>query len=335
MTELLAGDIGGTKTILRLARHQGSLETLWQKQYPSADFVGLTAMVKQFLSEIPAHVECHRDPQRACFAVAGPVVKGKAQVTNLPWHLETQTLQQDLNLKQVTLLNDFTAVGYGLLHLDPQDLHTLHPGHRDPQGPIAVIGAGTGLGQGYLTWNHDRYQVYASEGGHTDFSVRSQLEFELLGYLRQRIGGRVSAERVVSGMGIAAIYRFFVDTQQGEGADPQILQALEGDGDPGALISQAAAQKTDPVAVKTMCLFASAYGGEVGNLALKLLPSGGIFIAGGIAAKNLSLLEQGKFIESYLDKGRMRPLLENFSIQVILNPEVGLVGAMATAARHN
>ncbi|MGF1577397.1 MAG: glucokinase [Cyanophyceae cyanobacterium] len=341
MTWLLAGDIGGTKTILRLAHQDpmGSVTSLWEKRYSSSSYSSLIPIVRTFLQEIPTEVraQCPDDPQphRACFAIAGPVVKETAQVTNLPWQLNSRELAQALDLKQAHLINDFSAVGYGLLHLDPQDLHTLHPGSRDPHSPIAVIGAGTGLGQGYLTWNGDRYQVYASEGGHTDFAARTPLEFELLGYLRQRIGGRVSVERVVSGMGIASIYQFLLDSGRGAGADAEIVAALEknGDQDPGALISMAAQALRDPVAEQTMELFLSCYGGEVGNLALKLLPSGGIYIAGGIAAKNISLLEQGGFIAAYLNKGRMRPLLETFSIQVILNPQVGLIGAMAFAAQ--
>jgi glucokinase len=347
MTYLLAGDIGGTKTILRLAQQDanGSIAPLWQKRYPSGHYDSLTPIVQAFLAEIPSDIQARQSqairPERACFAVAGPVVEGSAKVTNLPWQLNSHQLAQDLNLKQASLINDFSAVGYGLLHLDPGDLHTLHAGKQDPKAPIAVIGAGTGLGQGYLAWNGDRYQVYASEGGHTDFSARTALEFELLGYLRQRIGGRVSVERVVSGMGIAAIYQFFLDSGRGEGADPEIVAAIRGEKtaetitetDPGALISMAAQDQTDPVAVKTMSLFMACYGGEVGNLALKLLPRGGIYIAGGIAAKTIPLMESGDFIAAYLDKGRMRPLLESFSIQVILNQQVGLIGAMAYAGR--
>ncbi len=343
MTYLLAGDIGGTKTILRLAQQDadGSITILWQKRYPSGQYDSLTPIVQTFLSEIPSDIQARQaqaiHPERACFAVAGPVVEGSAKVTNLPWQLSSQQLTQDLNLKQASLINDFSAVGYGLLHLDPGDLHTLHAGRQDPRAPIAVIGAGTGLGQGYLAWNGDRYQVYASEGGHTDFSVRTDLEFELLEYLRQRIGGRVSVERVVSGMGIATIYQFFLDSGRGEGADAEIVAAVRGEKttetDPGALISMAAQDQTDPVAVKTMSLFMACYGGEVGNLALKLLPHGGIYIAGGIAAKTIPLMKSGEFMAAYLDKGRMRPLLETFSIQVILNQQVGLIGAMAYAER--
>lgn len=343
MTYLLAGDIGGTKTILRLAQQDadGSIAILWQKRYPSGQYDSLTPIVQAFLSEIPSDIQARQAqvirPERACFAVAGPVVEGSARVTNLPWQLSSRQLAQDLNLKQASLINDFSAVGYGLLDLDPGDLHTLHAGKQDPKAPIAVIGAGTGLGQGYLTWNGDRYQVYASEGGHTDFSVRTELEFELLDYLRQRIGGRVSVERVVSGLGIATVYQFLLDSGRGQGSDPEIVAAVRGEKttetDPGALISMAAQDQTDPVAVKTMSLFMTFYGCEVGNLALKLLPHGGIYIAGGIAAKNISLMGSGEFMAAYLDKGRMRPLLETFSIQVILNQQVGLIGAMTYAGR--
>jgi glucokinase len=347
MTVLLAGDIGGTKTILRLVKSDGgNLTTLHEAEYPSTAFPDLIPMVRQFLADATDH------PTIACFAIAGPVVNQTSYLTNLGWHLEADRLAADLDLQKVSLINDFAAVGYGILGLQPEDLHVLQAGDADPQAPIGVIGAGTGLGQGFLTHDGTAYQVFGSEGGHADFAPKTPLEFDLSRYLLERNHiERVSVERVVSGQGIVAIYQFLRDNLRLVGDHRQmssegtevgaIVSQWEAEMgrahksvDPAAAISQAAIANTDRLSEQTMELFIAAYGAEAGNLALKLLPYGGMYIAGGIAAKNLALIsESDLFINAFVSKGRMRSMLEHIPVKIILNRQVGLIGAAVCAGR--
>jgi glucokinase len=347
MTVLLAGDIGGTKTILRLVKSDGgNLTTLHEAEYPSTAFPDPIPMVRQFLAEATD------PPTIACLAIAGPVVNQTSKLTNLGWDLEADRLAADLNLEKVSLINDFAAVGYGILGLQPEDVHILQAGEPHPQAPmvsdrpgvIGVIGAGTGLGQGFLTHDGSAYQVFGSEGGHADFAPKTPLEFDLSRYLLERNHiERVSVERVVSGQGIVAIYQFLRDRQMSsEGtAVGAIVSQWEAEMgrthktvDPAAAISQAAIANTDRLSEQTMELFIAAYGAEAGNLALKLLPYGGLYIAGGIAAKNLALIRESEtFINAFVSKGRMRSLLENIPVKIILNRQVGLIGAAVCADR--
>ena len=342
MTQLLAGDIGGTKTILRWVdarpkAEKTTLKTLYEAQYVSAEFSDLTIMVRQFLAEATQHVGESPAPQKACFAIAGPVVSNTSSVTNLSWFLEAKHLEKDLAIAQVNLINDFAAIGYGIGGLESADLKTLQITEPQLHAPIAILGAGTGLGQCFLIRQGQQYQVFPSEGGHSDFAPRSELEFQLLKYLREKHQiTRVSVERVVSGQGIVSIYQFLRDRQSAtESADvAEAIRTWEHEAgvseksvDPAAVIAIAAAEEQDYLCDRTMQLFAEAYGAEAGNLALKLLPYGGLYIAGGIATKNLSLLESGGFMRAMTDKGRMRPLMEQIPVHVILNPQVGLIGA--------
>ena len=342
MTQLLAGDIGGTKTILRWVdarpkAEKTTLKTLYEAQYVSAEFSDLTIMVRQFLAEATQHVGESPAPQKACFAIAGPVVSNTSSVTNLSWFLEAKHLEKDLAIAQVNLINDFAAIGYGIGGLESADLKTLQITELQLHAPIAILGAGTGLGQCFLIRQGQQYQVFPSEGGHSDFAPRSELEFQLLKYLREKHQiTRVSVERVVSGQGIVSIYQFLRDRQSAtESADvAEAIRTWEHEAgvseksvDPAAVIAIAAAEEQDYLCDRTMQLFAEAYGAEAGNLALKLLPYGGLYIAGGIATKNLSLLESGGFMRAMTDKGRMRPLMEQIPVHVILNPQVGLIGA--------
>ncbi|MBW4515891.1 MAG: glucokinase [Timaviella obliquedivisa GSE-PSE-MK23-08B] len=340
MTQLLAGDIGGTKTILRwvdaYSKAEGTtLKTLYEARYMSAEFADLAIMVRQFLVEATQQVGEVPAPEKACFAIAGPVVNNTSSVTNLSWFLEAKQLEKDLAIAHVNLINDFAAVGYGVGGLESSDLRTLQIAESQPHAPIAILGAGTGLGECFLIRQDQQYQVFASEGGHADFAPRSELEFQLLKYLREKHQiTRISVERVVSGQGIVAIYQFLRDRQSAV-ESPQVAEAIrtweheagisEKSVDPAAVIAIAAGQ--DYLCERTMQLFAEAYGAEAGNLALKLLPYGGLYIAGGIATKNLSLLESGGFMRAMTDKGRMRPLMEQIPVHVILNPHVGLIGA--------
>lgn len=348
MTLLLAGDIGGTKTILRLVEAEADrIETArnnqFEKRYTSREFPDLVPMVQTFLQQAQEETGQTFQPQKACFGIAGPVVNNTSKVTNIGWTLEADRLSEQLSIPQILLINDFAAVGYGLLALDESDLQTLQAGKREPNAPIALIGAGTGLGQGYLIHNGKEYQVFGSEGGHTDFSARTELEFQLSRYLLEKLDiERVSAERIVSGQGIVSIYQFLRD-RHFAAESPEIAKLMqiweseigksEKTADPAAAISQAALEKRDRLSEKTMQIFIEAYGAEAGNLSLKLLSYGGLYIAGGIAAKILPLMEEGSFLRSFALKGRMRSLMERIPVQVVLNPQVGLIGAALCASR--
>ncbi len=336
---LLSGDIGGTKTILRLVEvdsDRKSWQTIHEAKYVSAQYQDLVPMVEGFIQE-------HQltKPELASFAIAGPVINQSCILTNLNWQLTTTRLEQELGIAKVALINDFAANGYGVLGLNESELATLQPGHKIPYAPIAVIGAGTGLGESFLTPKGKHYEAFASEGGHSDFAPRNELEIGLLRYLQQKIGDRVSVERVVSGQGIVSIYQFLRDSdfaQENKTIGEQIRSwetnsdstDSKSNIDPGAIISQGA-QQQDPLCSQTMKLFVEAYGAETGNLALKVLPYGGIYLAGGIAAKNLPLMQQGNFLAAFLAKGRMSTLLEDIPVHVILNSQVGLLGSILYA----
>jgi glucokinase len=349
MKLLLAGDIGGTSTRLRLAPIEDWRSHQWERTYASQDFPDLAPVVQKFLAELNVSGEV----VAACFAVAGPVVDGVAKLQNLAWQLETDRLIKSLNIPNLKLINDFAAVGYGLAHLRPDELHVLQAGEVVADAPQAVIGAGTGLGQGYLIPACGKYEVLASEGGHSDFAARTPLEFELVEYLMERDDlDHVSYDRLVSGRGIVNMYRFLRDSSARTYGDrpsaevspladiPEIAEAVKkweqttvSDRahltDPAVLIAKAAQAGTSALARATMRMFVSAYGAEAGNLALKFLPRGGLYIAGGIAAKNLPLLTDGTFMAAFGQKGRMRSLVAQIPVSVVLNSQVGLIGAAA------
>lgn len=336
---ILAGDIGGTKTILRIVELQNggnSFDTISQETYPSQQYRDLVPMVQEFATATGTKL-----PEKACFAIAGPVINNTANLTNLSWSLDAQRLEQELDINKVSLINDFAAVSYGILGLDKSDLHTLQAGETNPESPIAVLGAGTGLGQGFLIPQASGYQVFPSEGGHADFAPRTDLEFQFLRYLENKLQlERISVERVVSGQGIVAIYQFLRD-QSYAPESPQIKDAIQQweyhennkskKIDPAAVISQAAIGKEDALCIKTMEMFVSAYGAEAGNLALKLLSYGGVYLAGGIAAKNLSLMATDNFISAFKQKGRLSSVLEKIPVYIILNPQVGVIGSVLYA----
>lgn len=343
MTLLLAGDIGGTKSILRLLEQPetGIMYSLDQATYPSREFPDLGLMVKQFLGAAAEHLGYVPAPTKACFGIAGPVVNNTSLLTNLGWSLNVEDLQRELAIAKVALINDFVAIGYGILGLPPSDLHTLQAGNPNPSAPIAVIGAGTGLGEGFVI-QQPHPLVFPTEGGHADFAPRSELEFQLLKYLRDKHDiQRVSVERVVSGIGIVSIYQFLRDRQIAP-ESPEIEQAIriweqeigksEKTVEPAAIIAHAAIEKRDRLCEQTLRMFVEAYGAEAGNLALKLLPYNGLYVAGGIAAKILPLLQTGSFLHALTQKGRISSVLEKIPVYVVLNPQVGLIGAGLCAA---
>ena len=336
---LLSGDIGGTKTILRLVdvnSQEQSFETIKEGKFSSAKFPDLVPIVKQFLSEHQLE-----QPELASFAIAGPVINNSSNLTNLNWQLTATRLEKELNISRVSLINDFAANSYGVLGLKESELATLQTGKTVANAPIAVIGAGTGLGEGFLLAHQNRYYVFPSEGGHTDFAPRNELEMQLLQYLQKKLNkDHISVERVVSGQGIVSIYQFLRDTNfapEDEAISHQI-KAWETKSvkniDPAAIIA-IGAQEQDTLCLKTMNMFVEAYGAETGNLALKILPYGGIYIAGGIAAKNLCFMEQGSFLETYSDKGRMSNLLRDIPIHIVLNSQLGLLGSISYAVENS
>lgn len=320
-----------------------SQTALYEQTYPSQVFPDLVPIVRKFFAEA-AVSGYSTPPDRACFGIAGPVVNNTSELTNLGWSLDAKRLEKELAIASVTLINDFAAVGYGVLGLTQEDLHTLQPGKPDPNAPIAIIGAGTGLGEGFvIPQPGGDYQVFGSEGSHADFAPRSTLEFQLLNYLLEKNQlSRVSVERVVSGMGIVSIYQFLrhLDPSKESSTLKEIHSTWEQEMgtkdktvDLAAEVSKAAMKGGDYLCEQTMKMFVEAYGSEAGNLALKLLPYGGLYIAGGITAKILPIIEDGNFIKAFISKGRVSPLVKNVPVYVVLNPKVGLIGAALCAAK--
>src|SRR5574337_1609938 len=316
---ILAGDIGGTKTVIGLFEETSTgLQAIREETFPSQSYVSLEAILNQFMgpgSRPPLHA--------ACFGVAGPVIEGTSRATNLPWELDERSLAEAFRLPRVKLLNDLEATAYGMLHLDPTDLYVLQPG-LPRKGSIAVIAAGTRLGEAILYWDGTRYHPMATEGGHTDFGPRSDLEVELCRYL-QREYGHVSYERVLSGPGLFNIYRFLRDS--GITLEPEWLRTRIAEDDAGAVISEIGLAGDDPLCTKALELFVSVYGAEAGNLALKAFAIGGVYIGGGIAPKILPKLQDGTFTRAFANKGRFAELLRSIEVKVALNPRTPLLGA--------
>jgi glucokinase len=320
--KVLAGDVGGTKTALGLyeADHAGGYRTLSERVYASTEHASLSSVLATFLPASGVNVDA------AVFSVAGPVQRGVCNTTNLPWVISEAELAGELRVP-VALINDFHAVALGVLQLPASELRVLQAGARDPEGVYAVIGAGTGLGEASGLPVGRGVRVLASEGGHSDFAPRDDMEWRLQRFLRRQ-SEHVSVERVVSGLGLASLYDFVVADGQAPD-DPQTRQRFVRESR-GAVIGDRA--DVDPAAARALALFVSAYGAEAGNLALKVLPTGGLYVAGGIAARMADRLAWNVFMESFLAKGRMTDLLKSIPVSVVLNANVGLVGARAHAA---
>jgi glucokinase len=317
---LLAGDVGGTKTVLAL--FAGAPETdqaVVERTYASRDYGDLESIIASFLAETD------RPVVRASFAVAGPIAGARARVTNLPWEIDAQRIAGRFGLEQAVLINDLEAIARSIPHLSPLDLLTLHPGERDPHGPLAVIAPGTGLGEAYLTWNGTGYTTRPSEGGHADFAPNDGLQAELWAFLREEFG-HVSVERVASGSGIPNIYRFLRD-RRGTEETAKLAERLNDAADPTPLIVSAAVEKRSALCEETLRTFVSILGAEAGNLALKILATGGIYLAGGLPPRILPFLQDEGFLETVRAKGRLAPLLERIPVHVILNPRAALLGA--------
>lgn len=317
---LLAGDIGGTKTVLALYTAElGPRHPLFKETFPSRQYASLEAVIRAYLQDKDAEVNY------AAFGVAGPVVRDQAEITNLPWVLNERHLERAFDFKRVHLLNDLQAVATSIPILEEDDLVTLHAGKPEPGGTIGVIAPGTGLGEAFLTWQGERYLAYPSEGGHADFAADTPLELDLLRHLLERYD-HVSYERVCSGMGLPNLYAFFHETSRFEEPD-WLREQVRAAADPTPIIVSAAQQQKAPIATATLELFVNILAREAGNLALKLLATGGIYFGGGIPPRILDQLRDGRFIEHFLDKGRFRDLLQQIPLQVIMNDEAALIGA--------
>jgi glucokinase len=321
---ILAGDIGGTNTRLAIFDDKGGrLTPMAEAIFPSREHPSLEAVLRKFRAAHPLPVD------RACVGVAGPVRQGRSDATNLPWVVDAHQVATELGLGSVGLINDLEANAYGIAALEPKDFVTLNAGAPDAEGNQAIISAGTGLGEAGLYWDGKMHQPFATEGGHADFSPRSRLEIDLLDYLLKQFQ-RVSYERVVSGPGLLNIYGFLRDTGRGE--EPAWLAEQMRQQDPGAVISQAAMSGKSELCVQALDLFVSLYGAEAGNLALKVLATGGVYLGGGIAPKILNKLKDPIFLNAFTAKGRLKPLLQATPVRVILNDKTALLGAARCAA---
>jgi glucokinase len=317
---ILAGDIGGTNTRLALfERHGQSLVSVVEETVPSRAHENLEAIVSTFRVKHPQPIT------QACFGVAGPVKQGRCEATNLPWIVDAQVLGRALDLNTVGLINDLEANALGIALLKPTDIVTLNQGEVNAEGNAALISAGTGLGEAGMYWDGQHYRAIASEGGHSDFAPKNELEIELLRYLLTQFE-RVSWERVLSGPGLYNLYKFFRDT--GRATEPDWLAAELQHQDPPSVITRTALAGTSLLCELALDLFISLYGAEAGNLALNLKATGGLFVGGGIAPKLLEKLKgSATFMEAFTAKGRLRSLLEAIPVQVILNDKTALMGA--------
>jgi glucokinase len=322
----VAGDIGGTKTVVALFEESGgSMNLVRDETFKSREHASLEDILKKFLKG--------EKLRSGCFGVAGAVIEGKAHTTNLPWSLDEKILAQAIGAAQVKLLNDLEAAAYGMLHLKPDVLVPLNP-HAGPprKGNVAVIAAGTGLGEAMLYWDGKQHHPLASEGGHCDFAPRTDIEIDLLKYLRDKFSGHVSYERVLSGPGYENVYAFFRDRGY-HPETPELKARIAAGNPPSAVITQIGLAGEDPLCVATNDLFCEIYGAEAGNLALKCVAVGGVYVGGGIAPKMLAALQKGGFLAAFLDKGRFVGLMKSLPVFVALNPRAPLIGAAHYALR--
>jgi glucokinase len=321
---ILAGDIGGTNARLAYFEPQnGHFKLVSERVFPSREHSELGEIVCRFLDDSVTL------PQAACFGIAGPVRNGRVETSNLPWVIEQSRLAQQIHLPSTLLINDLEASAWGIGALSKGDLVMLNQGGGTIAGNQAVIAPGTGLGEAGLFWDGSRHLVFACEGGHTDFAPQGDLQIELLRFLRLRFG-HVSYERILSGPGLVSVYEFLRETEGGKESDD--LASAMRTGDPAAAISQAALAGTDALAEKSLDLWITVYGAEAANLALKTMATGGVFLAGGISPKILPKLQGRLFLQAFLEKGRMRGLVESMPVQVVTNEKAGLLGAARCAA---
>lgn len=319
---ILAGDVGGTKVNLALYDFiDGNLKHSRDKQYPAREYSGLEEIVKEFVVSDKVTA--------ACFGVPGPVRDGRLRLTNLPWTLDSRELATNLKIDFVFLINDLQANGYGIAELAADQIYTLSEGDSRQIGNRALISAGTGLGEAFMIWDGRDYVPYPSEGGHSDFAPRNEDEIDLLRFLKQKYNGRISFERLVSGQGLTNVYEFLREVRGLE--EPAWLAERMTHEDPNAVITELGLKAKSEICEKTLDMFVSAYGAEAGNLALKVLSVGGLYVGGGIAPRILEKLKDGTFMKAFVDKGRVSQLLVNMPVRVILESRTALMGAAAYA----
>jgi glucokinase len=323
---VLAGDVGGTNARIATIEVNGDVASiLRQERYDSADFPGLAPIVQQFCERLDQR------PDRACFGLPCPMVGEDCTAPNLPWAINRRQLASAIRIPATAIINDFAAIGYGVPLLRPADLAVLQAGQAVPRGPIALIGAGTGLGHGFLLWERDHYRVVASEGGHADFAPGDELQIGMLRSLRGRFG-RVSWERLISGPGLLNIYTYL---REAGVADEQAAVRAEIEGeDPAPVIGRHGLARSDALCDRTLNLFSEILGAQAGNLALTVVSTGGVYIGGGIAPRLLERLRDGRLLAAFRNKGRLSEILARMPLYVIINPNVGLLGAAAFAARE-
>jgi glucokinase len=320
---LLAGDIGGTKTDLAIFSVEGGPQApIAHARFHSADYPNLQALVAEFLKKAPTPVE------RACFDVAGPVIDGRAKITNLPWVMDEASLAEELNLKSVRLMNDLDAVARAIPILRPSDVRTLNAGQPVPKGAIGVVAPGTGLGESFLTWDGVKYVSHSSEGGHSDFAPTGERQIGLLRYMLERFD-HVGVERVCSGIGIPNIYKYLRDIEHIP-ENPETAQLIAASKDHNAVIIDTAMSPQNPskLCAATVDIFISILASEAANLALKVMATGGVYLAGGIPLHMLKAFEGPGFMESFKRKGRFAGLMERIPVHIILT-RAALVGTAA------
>jgi glucokinase len=323
---VLAADVGGTKTVAAIVEIEAkSLSLVRQRRYVSAEHRSLGDLLEDFLADAgPA-------PRFAGAGVAGPVRQRRAHVTKLPWNIDERSLERRFPKTSFRLVNDFVANALGLPYLRPRQVRTIARGDPERGGPIALLGAGTGLGEGALLSVAGRYEPFASEGGHKDFSARDDRESRFAAFLRQRIG-RAEWDRVLSGEGIRLLYDFFA-AETGVAGSAEVERAFAAEPDRAAVITRFGLANADPLCRQALDLFVSLYGSEAGNVALQYRATGGVFVAGGIAPKILPAIERGEFVASFREKPPLSEFLSRVPIRVVLEPLLGLFGAAAAAYR--
>jgi glucokinase len=316
---ILAGDVGGTKCNLALfSEKDGKLEVVFRQRFASKGFAQFDLIVKEFSRQAAPFLA--KDKIRAAgFGIAGPVINNRIHATNLPWIIDAETLASELQVQPIVLINDLGATGHSLQHLPPEDFCVLNQGAAIKGGSIALLAAGTGLGEGILFWDGSRYRVVPSEGGHSDFAPHSDQQIELLRFMRLRYP-QVSWELILSGRGFRTLHEFL---------SPEVKHPIfdDPDADPAPFITKSALDKSCPVCVETLDLWTRIYGAEAGNLALKVMALGGVYVAGGIAVKILSKIQDGTFFQAFKDKWHFTEMLEKIPVSVVLNESAPLIGA--------
>jgi glucokinase len=316
---ILAGDVGGTKCNLALfAEKNGELEFVFRERFASKEFAQFDLIIREFARRAAGYLGKEKI-RAAGFGVAGPVINNRIHATNLPWIVDADTLAREVGVKSVVLVNDLGATGHSLEHLPAEDFCVLNVGAPVPGATRALLAAGTGLGEGILFWEGSRYKVVPSEGGHSDFAPRTDQQIELLKFMRHRYP-QVSWELILSGRGFRTLHEFLA---------PNVKHAIfeDPDADPAPFITKSGLDRSCPVCVEALDLWANIYGAEAGNLALKVLALGGVYVAGGIAVKILPKMKDGTFFKSFVDKWHFEKVLANVPVSIVLNESAPLIGA--------